>query len=332
MPSRPASQWDPLLLLRVVREVSESAGVEEPAAIAQRPWDLAREQHELWSEAPQAKRVAERIGLSWAKVLEAAFSETRSQGVVLGQMARDRSEDGWFNQDYCIFALALIARRLEAETLRTHEYAAERERMLKEDARYWRHGRHLRLPTSDQIQKVTESWDDALRLAGLSPLPPTPAHRAPSMVELLDRCYEVYGTQPTKRELTAFAHGNGIAFPRRVVTWSVSVAEWKQSLHDRGLSVPDGPPPRGQRPGYADDVGAGLEGERRRTTWDDRRVCVEWVARFLRELLPGQRADIRSYQDWRRFNLGAPTYDTLHRNGGWAAARRDAERLLAETG
>jgi len=150
------------------------------------------------------------------------------------------------------------------------------------------------------------------------------------MVELLDRCYEVYGTQPTKRELTDFAHGNGIAFPFRVVKWSVSVAEWKQSLSDRGLPVPEGPPPRNQRPVYADDVGAGLEGERRRATWDNRNVCVEWVAHFLRDLLPGQRADVATYREWRRSNPGAPTYGALHLNGGWAAARRDAEQLLAE--
>lgn len=74
-----------MLLLRVVRDVSEGANVENPRAIAQRPWDLARERHELWSGAPPAKRVAERLGLSWMKVLEAAFSETRSQASSLGR-------------------------------------------------------------------------------------------------------------------------------------------------------------------------------------------------------------------------------------------------------
>ena len=319
-----------MLLLRVVRDVSEGSNVENPRAIAQRPWDLARERHELWRGAPPAKRVAERLGLSWMKVLEAAFSETRSQGVVLGQMARDRTEDGWLTKDYCVFALALIARRLEAETLRTHEYQAERQIVLDEDARYWRHGRQLRLPTVYQVQKVIESWNKALRLAGLSPLPPTPVHRAPTIIELLDRCYEVYGTQPTKRELTDFAHGNGIAFPFRTQKWSVSVGEWKRTLAERGLPVPDGLPARSERPDYGQDIGAGLEGERRRATWDDRRVCVEWVARFLRDLLPGQRADVATYREWRRSNPGAPTYDTLHLNGGWAAARRDAEQSLAE--
>ncbi len=91
-----------------------------------------------------------------------------------------------------------------------------------------------------------------------------------------------YGTQPTKRELNDFAHGNGIAFPFRVVKWSVSVAEWKQSLSERGLPVPEGPPPRNQRPDYAENVGAGLEGERRRAVdcWDDDRFDEEDEPKF----------------------------------------------------
>lgn len=242
-----------MLLLRVVRDVSESADVEDPRAIAQRPWDRAREEHELWRGAPPAKRVAERLGLSWKRVLEAAFSETRSQGVVLGQMTRDRAEDGWMTADFCVFALALVAQRLEAVTLRTHEYQAARDRILAEDARRWRHGRHLRLPSVAQVQKVIESWDEALRLAGLSPLPPTPVHRAPTIIELLDRCHDEYGTQPTCDELRAFARGNGVAFPFQNQRWSVSVTEWKQTLAERGLPVPDGLPARSERPHYGQD-------------------------------------------------------------------------------
>jgi hypothetical protein len=316
-----------MLLLRAVREVAESGDGEEPATISQRRWEVARDRHATWSDAPPARRIAQRLGLPWMKVLEAAFSTTRSQEVVLSQMSRNRDEDGWMTEDYCAFALRLIARRLKLDTLRVHEYRAERERLLAQDARRWLHGRQLRLPTTEQVQVVFPTWAAALDFAGLSPASAAPVHRAPTIIELLNRCYEVYGTQPTKR-----GRGAGIPFPFRTERWLVSVAEWKETLRERELPVPDGVPPKGQRPVYGDHVGAALAGERLRQSWGDRAACVEWVARYLRELEARQRASVANYRDWRRLNLRAPTYRTLHAHGRWTAVRRDAEQAIADGG
>lgn len=323
-----------MLLLRVVREVAESAGLEEPASISQRRWETARDAHHRWSDAPPARRITERIGLPWSKALEAAFSTIRGQEVVLSQMTRVRDEDNSMTSDYCVYALRLIAQRLGSDTIYIHEYKAERDRLMANDARRWLHGRQLRLPTDAQVVVVFHSWSAALAAAGLSPLPRVGwVHRAPTIIDLLDRCYAIYGTQPSARELKAFARGNGIAFPFiQTRKWSEEVADWKQTLSERGLPVPDGLPPRDQRPSYGDDVGAKQAGERGRENWTERAVCVEWVARYLRELEAGRRASVRDYRAWRRANPGAPTFDTIYRHGGWGVVRQDAEVLIADQG
>jgi hypothetical protein len=150
-----------------------------------------------------------------------------------------------------------------------------------------------------------------------------------SIVEVLDRCYERHGTEPTIKEIELFARANGIPFPRRERgrPWSSYVTEWKEGRRARGLPVPSGPPPTSQRPDYSEDVGAALPEERRmRRRWDDRDELVEWAARYLSQLKLRERPSQRGYDAWAANNPGAPRASAFQRqHDGWEAVR-DAAR------
>lgn len=191
--------------------------------------------------------------------------------------------------------------------------------------------RRIPLPTAEQIKINVGSWDDALARAGLAPrhgLGGQHARVGPvPIVEVLDRCYEHHRTEPTLGELVQFAKANGIPFPRkeRGRPYSSYVKEWKDGRAVRGVDVPDGPPPKCERPDYSYDVGAALAGERRaKSAWTDHDEVVAWVTRYLVVLKAGDRASQRGYDAWVRQQSGAPWASVLDRHGGWVAVREEA--------
>ena len=169
-------------------------------------------------------------------------------------------------------------------------------RLLASDRRRSRRRRQLRLPTDDQIAALAGSWDRALSNAGLAARQGPGGYRARAhavpIVELLERCFAHHATEPTSSELETFARANGIPFPRRERgrSWSDYVREWKNNRLAQNRPVPAGPPPKRERPDYAQDVGAALPGERRGRKWDDIDELAAWVARYLSKLPRGARA------------------------------------------
>jgi hypothetical protein len=253
-----------------------------------------------------------------------------SQRVALGQALRNEEVD-WLTEEYSNFALQLIARRLGTRTLPPCQYRAERQLMVRSRPR------QLLLPTAEQIEIITGSWDDAVARAGLAPRHGLGGQRARvgpvPIVEVLNRCYEHHRTEPTLGELVLFARANGIPFPRkgRRRPYSAYVKEWKDARSAGGLPVPDGPPPKFERPDYSRDVGAAVSGERRATTsWSDHDEVVEWVTRYLRELKPGERSSQRAYDTWAPGEDGAPWASVLQRHGGWVAVRNEAWKRLTQ--
>jgi hypothetical protein len=116
-----------------------------------------------------------------------------------------------------------------------------------------KHGGQLRLPSDDQVRLAAGSWAGALRLAGLAPRPPgsAAARRPPSIIEVLDRCYEHYGIEPHLTGLVTWARANGIPFPRkeRNKPWSTYIAEWKAARSANGQPAPARPGAQGQGAG-----------------------------------------------------------------------------------
>jgi hypothetical protein len=298
-----------LELLDMVKEVAELA---DGAArtISTRAWDRARPRSERFADAPAARRIAEHLGLPWSKVRELAFMGPRGRLTGLSH-ALGQDDSGWLTEEYADFVLRLVARRLGVATLRPVHYSAERERMLREDRARWLQGGQLHLPNEDQVIAVAGSWDRALANAGLSPRSEASKPRSgrPSIIEVLDRCYEHHGAQPTINENVTFARANGIPYPRPEPgkPWSSYVREWKQGRQAKGLAVPERPPPKARRPDYSVDVGAALPGEwRGRKRWDDLDEVVEWVVAYLAQLQPGERSSQRGYDQWVSTQEGAP--------------------------
>lgn len=328
-PSRPASSYDPLALLHVVHAVAAAAGGQADEAMSTRAWDRARPPSEAHGDAPAARRIGEALGLPWATVWRLAFMEGHAQVVALGAAQRDRDAEEWLTREHCDFALQLVARRLGVLTLTPTEYRVECEQVMASRGR----GRGLRLPTENEIRVLYPSWDKALAHAGLRARVGRGGQRArvgpAAIVDVLERCFAHYGVEPTARDLEVFARANGIPFPRREKPWPEYLAEWKADRRERGLPVPDGPPPKRERPDYDQDVGAARPGERRaRYTWDDFDEVVDWVARYLAQLR-GVRASQRGYNDWARQQEGAPWSGAFERHGGWGAVRRAAQAQLS---
>jgi hypothetical protein len=153
-------------LLDAVEEVASIADPTSPRTVSQRAFDEARSQSFLYPGLPRAKRIAERLGLKWAEVLEVAYSHGDKQNSLLYHK-RKGSQAKWVTPENAAAALAVAARRLNKDSLTADEYRREREKMLAADAKRWMHGGQLRLPTEQQVSSVAGSWEKALRAAGL---------------------------------------------------------------------------------------------------------------------------------------------------------------------
>jgi hypothetical protein len=330
-----ASEFEPLALLHVVREVARSSLVDDPQRISTRSWDAARELSERFADVPAARRICEHLRLPWEKIRELAFMNGHAQRVALGHALGGEQAD-WLTEEYRSFALRLIARHLGAATLTPGQYRAARHAMLGSGRSRRSIPRPVPIPTAEQIETLAGGWDEALAQAGLAPRHGLGGHHARvgpvRIVEVLDRCYEHHRTEPTLGELVLFARGNGIPFPRkeRGRPYRSYVKEWKDGRSARGLDVPNAPPPKCERPDYSSDVGAALPGERRaKSVWADHDEVVTWVARYLVELNVRDGASQRAYDAWARQQDGAPWASVLERHGGWVAVREEAwERIV----
>jgi hypothetical protein len=337
MSARPASAYEPLHLLDVVREVAEASCSPAPQAVTRRAWDVAR--GDLGADAPSARRVAALLRLSWAKVLALAFMREPGRSIALGRALGKKQQD-WLTPEYSGFVLRLVAHRLGRQTVSPREYMTERKALLASDNAHWLHGRRLILPNADQLRTAAGSWDAALRAAGLDDSHSAEYGRErkspPSILDILDRCYEAYGTEPTVRDSEVFARANGIPYPRRERgrAWSSYVSEWKEQRRGKGLPVPNGPPLTDRRPDYAVDVGAGHADKRRMGHREDFDEAVSYVMRYLVQLSPGERATQRSYDAWAYGQEEAAYSSAFQRHhGGWSKVRDTAwARLMRGSG
>lgn len=323
---------DALVLLRGVREVASHADAENPMQVSQSHFDAAREHSHLYGDLPRAKRIVERLRMPWRDVLLLAHSPSSTHAHRLGR-AQSEPEQEWLTEDHIAFSLRLVALRLGVESVSPVQYRQQREELLAADRRVWRHGRKLRLPTDEQIRIAADGWDRALALAKLSARhglgDQGQGKYAATTEDVLDRCFEAHGTELTSKEIWTFVAANGIPYSReRQRLWGECIAAWKQQRRAQGLDVPDGPPPRGQRPNYSQDVGAGKSGERRIPRRHSLEDCVASVVAYLEHLPSGARSTKLGYQAWAA-QANAPGYSAFDQHGGWGAVRELAlERMV----
>lgn len=326
-----------------MREVAALADPDEPKMVRQRAFDAAREHSPVHADLPPARRITERLGLSWREVLSIAHEPERQQSKLLGAKDKSARVEDWLTEEYVAAVFGLVAARLSADTVSVTDYDSERRTILAADAKRPVHGRALLLPTPRQIVHAFGSWDDALRVAGLK-LPhersPRPREkRAPPLVDLMERFHDHYGVRPTVKDLMAFARGNGIPYPDpRKTSFTAARDEWLAQRRARNLPNPKSmrrPPGRrpgnrrpAPRPDYSRDVGAARPGERRlgehRLAKWSREDCVASVARYLRSL-NGARSTQRGYTAWAAAQESAPVLATIELHGGWETPRREAQ-------
>jgi hypothetical protein len=288
---------------------------------------------------PAAKRIAERLGLSWRDVLAVAHSPETEQNKLLGLRTRaDRAD--WITREGVCSALRVVALRRGADTLTLSEYRAEHQAMLAADRARWMHGGALRVPTDEQIVAVAGSWEAALRLAGLTRSAPRPRvvqQVVLTRVEVIERFHEHYGKRPSRPEVEAFARGNGLPMrAERGRKWSVIVAEWERLRCERGLPParvdprpPGRPTPKRARTrtaAYGEDVSAARLGEYRVIGKWTRANCAAAVARYLVQLRTNERSTQRGYTDWTATQPRGtvPMMSTIQEHGGWETVRREA--------
>jgi hypothetical protein len=323
-----------LLVLRGVREVSALAKPSAPETVSQRAFDHARARSPEHAGLPAARRITEQLGMSWHKALGIAHGPERTAVRVLADQRRTPVR-AWLTAEYAAFALKIVARRLDKSTLTRGEYRGEREALLRDNGKRWLHGKQQMLPSDEEIVGVAGTWQAAMDLAGLGPAPqgrtPRLKHVALSRVEVMDRFYEVYGKRPSILALRAFALGNHLPMrAEETRRWSEIVAEWEARREERGLPAPpvvDGRGnPRSKRPDYSLDVGVARAGESPHWgRWRDPGICVDWIARYIAAVGPGERSTQRGYKDWARKRSGAPNAATFEAHGGWTKLRRLAQ-------
>lgn len=329
--------WEPLALLRAIREVAALAKSTEPQRLSQRAFDAAREHSPAHADLPRARQVTEQLGLSWRDALAVAHEPEARQNQLLAVKARGSRAD-WITAEHVVAVLQLVAHRLGADSLTTGEYRAERAKLLACERYRPQTDRWLLLPDDEQVIACAGSWDAALILAGLAPTRDRRASGghpgAPTLVDLLERFHDEHGFQPSARDLQAFARGNGVPYPsERAQRFGAAVAEWVASRSARGLPEPrvvQRVGGRGKRaPDYSGNVGAARPGERRREKWT-RTSCAAAVARYLSQLRRGERSTQRGYADWGAAQPRGtvPAVATIQEFGGWEAVRREAQERL----
>src|SRR5690348_980370 len=100
------------MLLQGVREVAAIANPNEPESVTQRNFDAERERSTAHAALPPARRITERLKLSWAKVLAVAHEPEGEQNRLLGLKDKASSSADWLSEKHVAAMLRLVAGRL----------------------------------------------------------------------------------------------------------------------------------------------------------------------------------------------------------------------------
>jgi hypothetical protein len=160
----------PLELLAVVRDVSIHVAPDAPTEVAQRPWNEGRA-GAGHPDAPAAHSIAERLGVSWRRLLQIAHGSRDDALRALGNAAADKRRKG-LTLDRVSVAVRQAARRLGKPGIDRSDYTRGRELILAATRRGPARQTVLRaLPELTQIETVLGqndmSWDDLLAYAEL---------------------------------------------------------------------------------------------------------------------------------------------------------------------
>jgi hypothetical protein len=324
--SRFQSRYDVAALVDVVAAVARLAKPERPERVSQRAYNAARAAAG-YADAPTAKQTAARLGMGWSELLAFALEPAASREIALGRRLGQR-EEPWLGEDDVRAALKTVALRLKKKTLMPAEYRQERERMLDEAGRAWRHQGELALPTEGQIERVAGSWDDALVMAGLKRREHDHStHRGVAVIDAIELFLEAYGALPTTVELEAFARRQGFPMSQREMSHSEAIEQLRYRRLEWGKWTPLSIPRKRDRPDYSSEVklpkNVGGVGSRRKR-WT-REACLEALARLIEETA-GERLTQRKYQELSARRTDLPPLSSLQQHGRWSEIVADARQ------
>lgn len=325
---------DPYTMLDLVAEVVRLANPERPERVTQRQFDATAVTDEQYADLPHARNITRLMLQGWGDLVALSLSDSDTRRRALAGRLR-AANAAWLTHEQAEYALRLVCRRLGGlATFAPGDYRRERDELI---ATARRNGAvaEMSLPDEHQVIALFGDWDTALEAVGLQrrdDAPPRRRRTAPTVPEVLERCYEAHGTLPNKGELYVFAQANGIPLPRKLdgKNYADHIAEWQQSRREAGLPFAEKFPRKRDRPDYSVDVGARIDGYERRNNWTPETI-IPWLIRFLDELPANVRPVQRAYQDWSRETSGAPSASTVDTHGGFTALMDEARRQRQAT-
>lgn len=247
--------------------------------------------------------------------------------------------------DEAAAALALIAGKRGARSLRPEDYEQTRRELADREGAAWLHGGNLErsVPTVDQIHRAFRlhdpvwSWDDGLRAAGLQARAATGGRAGLGWPELIDRFMDEMGFVPSWRQAAAYAAAKNVGVQRNEGRWMDHLAQARARRRERGAPVP-----RRRVVGSLDLSGVSAaasaeEASRRRKRVWTAEECVAGLVRAL-ELAGGRPLSQKLLRQLAAAHLGViPTYSIIQREAkreGWPSfpeMRAEAARRRAGT-
>ena len=208
--------WEPLTLLRGVREVAALANPAAPRKVTQAAFDAARPTTGAYAGMPRAKRITEQLGLRrWSRVLAVAHEPEEKHAQLLGWKTKNE-EQNWLTDEFGANLLKLVAHRRGADSLTlqlttTRRARSSSPRTVNGGSTATNSSYRVR-----QIEQALGSWTAALRLAGLK----TPRTRRHPGRDARAHARRAAGpllaalrSPADEADLLAFARGNGIPYP-----------------------------------------------------------------------------------------------------------------------
>jgi hypothetical protein len=299
---RYANAFDDFTLLAIVRRIclyvsAHVAPTKSPEKTTQARFDEHREA----AGYPTVKRayaIAQQLGVTWPRLLEAIFTSDASVHQLL--VAAGRAAPIVPTREAAIESIKAIARRRNTTVLTIDDYAAELASLGASESLHWRHksGVIASLLTANQIAHAF-NWTELVVEAGLE-LPPTATKQGMPHPDAIEMFLCELGYVPSGvEELRRYASEKGFSLKTRDPNGGGNIRTSIEIVRTRwaalGRWVPDATPAKNKRPPWKvvprADHGV-VPAKRRRWTYEE---CLESLVTVLGEI-EGKELTLNRYR------------------------------------
>lgn len=175
--------------------------------------------------------------MPWRDVLAAVFDEGRDETHFFAHERGGKGGKHPVDRKTCVTALRLAARQRGVTTLRPHEYAEQREKVISQVRGSNRQERKLRWPVATQI--ISLGWNQVISEAGLEvPEPFKARNLALPYTEALAIFLEHFGYLPAENPLRRTFVDRGLHLTVSGLNHTDAIAELRRQRADTGLWTP----------------------------------------------------------------------------------------------